>query len=227
MERLPTDDESHGPAIDRERQRRALIDLYEAQDERARYFGDAEFLHEGLADEDVTELDAVQSAARSEVGCPFCGDVAEYEEDPSDFSILPGCEHYVGRYDSDGQPGSDEYPQLDGGFQFLENLGFPAYKGDDEPTEEALNEAFGQYVDVAIGTYADGLHESGYAPDLMFTMAKRLHLEDRTITGSMVWSMTEFYALDADEALEQMSAAASAIVNGMARLNGERRAEGP
>jgi hypothetical protein len=162
-----------------------------------------------------------------EDGCPFCGDPhpAENDEEGPDFHTLPGCDHYVGRYDPDGEPGNEEFRQLDGGFAFLEDLEFPPYQGEDDPTEQRLGAAFGEYVDVAAETYADGFHQPGYASDLMFAITKRLELVERVITGSMVWSCVEYYSPDADSAIKEISAAATALVAGMASLNREHTGE--
>jgi hypothetical protein len=164
-----------------------------------------------------------------EDGCPFCGDPhpAENDEEGPDFHTLPGCDHYVGRYDPDGGPGNEEFRQLDGGFAFLEDLEFPALRGGEEPTDDDLAAAFGEYLGVADATYADGFHDHGYARDLMFEMAERLHLVECVITGSMLWSCTEYYAPNAGKSLDEIERAARAVVNGVASLNAKHTSVQP
>jgi len=159
------DGESQAPEIDRERQRRALIDLYAAQDDRARCFGDIEFLHEGW-DDDEDDDQAEE------------GEDEDWEEEAA-VPRAPDGRQWIGRYRAVGSRLSEDVYSyrgeieergnpFTGEIEFMGQADVPACSapGADDPTDDQLQAAFGENLHLAREIYWYGWDEDGF-PDVL------------------------------------------------------------
>ena len=106
-----------------------------------------------------------------------------------DYGLTPSCEHYFGRFSD-----PDVEPNITGELGALNDLILPAYRGSRELEQDEVDRAFGQHAAIAIAAYPDGFRTDGYVNDLFHALIGELDLVSRDVTGSMVWSCTEYFA---------------------------------
>lgn len=165
----------------------------------------------------------------SKKACPFCGDPhplfvkdeTELEEDPL---ACPECEHWIGRYDTDGGCHWDRDSYVDqvnfglvdpedgaysGRLAFLNEVELPPLVEDHEeaPDRDALEAAFGHHLPLAEAAYQEWMSR-GDPGEIFDALVKRLGIQTLEIwgrTGPMdSWISYEYYARHSNAALDRI-----------------------
>jgi hypothetical protein len=181
----------------------------------------------------------------SEKACPFCGDPhplfikdeTELEEDPWAY---PECEHWIGRYDTDGgyhwdrdyyveQANLGLYPvdglPYSGSLAFLNEVDLPPLVEDDEewPERDALEAAFRDHLPFAGAAY-EGWENPGNPGGIFDASVDRLGIQTLEIwggTGPMdSWISYEYYARDPNATLDRLRREVTAVADGVRAMKG-------
>jgi hypothetical protein len=187
--------------------------------------------------------------------CPFCGDPhpafakdpdkleedpdeleedeEEYEDEEEEYPY-PGCEHWIGRYDTDGgyhnNPdwyagmGDEPGDYYSGYLGFLDGLDLPACVDENEesPTAEALEAAFGDQLALAQAVYANGWESPGTPRTLFDALVDTVGIKTVELWGGSgpmdSWISYDYYAPNPEAILDRLRRDAKAVKDGVRAL---------
>jgi hypothetical protein len=168
-----------------------------------------------------------------DAACPFCGDPhpstqrAAADADPVP---TPGCEHWIGRYDSyrrRSHRGVGAGKGFSGRLHFLNELDLPPLVEslDAWPEDAALESAFGNSLKAAEDAYEGGWASPGDLFQLLTALEEMLGIEsimeirsrkDSTLT----WLLADYYAQDPAQALARVRSEVKAVADGLRTITG-------
>ncbi len=184
--------------------------------------------------------------------CPFCGEPHPvFLKDPEDFDRdpyappeddeeqlypHPECEHFIGRYDTDGGFHEDPawYAAMDepepadyysGRLYFLNELKLAPIVAEDQdrPEQAVLEAAFGDHLETARAVY-DEWESPGEPSGLLRALVDEFGVKTIEISGGSgpmnSWISYDYYAPDPEALLERLRRDAKAVEEGVRALKG-------